>query len=122
MEPRVAVLSIWAEDVPLTAHFYRDVLGLTMLPHHDGDRPHFSLGGAFLVILQGQPLPARNSKPERFPIFALEVDDLELRMEKLRAHQVALPWGIEGDPGSRWIMFSDPAGNLIELVEFPAPG
>jgi hypothetical protein len=31
---------------------------------------------------------------------------------------VDLPWGIERDEHSRWAMFHDPAGNLIELVEF----
>ena len=29
---RVIVLSIWAEDVPTTAHFYKDVLGLELFP------------------------------------------------------------------------------------------
>jgi hypothetical protein len=29
-----------------------------------------------------------------------------------------LPWGIEGDARSRWVMFHDPAGNLVELVQF----
>ena len=28
MNPRFAVVSLWAEDVPTAAHFYRDVLGM----------------------------------------------------------------------------------------------
>jgi len=33
-------------------------------------------------------------------------------------HQVELSWGIEQDASTRWVMFHDPAGNLLELVQF----
>jgi catechol 2,3-dioxygenase-like lactoylglutathione lyase family enzyme len=49
---------------------------------------------------------------------AFAVDDLEAAVERLRAHGVSLPWGVEEDAGARWVMFHDPAGNLIELAEF----
>ena len=32
-------------------------------------------------------------------------------------HYVDLPWGVEEDADSRWVMFRDPAGNLIELAQ-----
>jgi catechol 2,3-dioxygenase-like lactoylglutathione lyase family enzyme len=117
MPTRIAVISLWAEDVPATAHFYRDVVGLKLLPHH-GDRPHFDLGGVYLTVLKGRPSPAQDSIPERFPLFALAVEDLDAAVARLRLHGVEPPWGIEGDAGSRWVMFHDPAGNLIELVQF----
>ena len=117
MSIRLAVISLWAEDVPQTAHFYRDVIGLPLLPHH-GERPHFDLGGSYLVILGGKPMPPQDPVPERFPVLAFAVDDLEEWVEKLRAHNVGLPWGTEKDADSRWIMFYDPAGNLIELAQF----
>jgi catechol 2,3-dioxygenase-like lactoylglutathione lyase family enzyme len=117
MAPRLAVVSLWAEDVPAAAHFYRDVIGLRLLPHH-GDRPHFDLGGIYLTILKGRPRPAENPTPDRFPIVAFAVDDLDAVVEQLRAHHVELPWGIEEDADSRWVMFRDPAGNLIELAQF----
>ncbi len=113
MDARLAVVSLWADDVPATAHFYRDVIGLRMLPHH-GDRPHFDLGGVYLTILKGTPRPA----PTRFPIVAFAVDDLDAAVDRLRAHHVELPWGIEEDADSRWVMFRDPAGNLIEGAYF----
>ena len=49
---------------------------------------------------------------------AFAVDDLEAAIARLQAHGVELPWGIENDEVSRWVMFHDPAGNLIELVQF----
>jgi len=117
MNTRIAVVSLWAEDVPAAAHFYRDVIGLPLM-HHHGHGPHFDLDGSFLVILRGKPRPAQDTIPENFPLLAIAVDDLDSSVEKLRAHKVELPWGIEKDSGSRWVKFYDPAVNLIELVQF----
>ncbi len=117
MNPRIAVVSLWAEDVPTCAHFYRDVLELPLIGLH-ASRPHFDLGGSTLVILKGRPSPAQEADPARFPLLALAVDDLQSFVERLKARQVALPWGVEENAGARWVMFYDPAGNLIELVEF----
>jgi catechol 2,3-dioxygenase-like lactoylglutathione lyase family enzyme len=118
MPPRLAVISLWAEDVPAAARFYREVIGLRLLPHHAGQRPHFDLGGVYLTILTGRPQAARAAEPERFPLVAFAVDDLDAAAARLRAEGVALPWGVEADASSRWVMFHDPAGNLIELVSF----
>jgi catechol 2,3-dioxygenase-like lactoylglutathione lyase family enzyme len=85
---------------------------------HDQHRPHFDLGGAYLVILKGRPVPPLDPVPARFPIVAFAVDDLDAAVEQLRAQHVDLPWGVEEDAGSRWVMFHDPAGNLIELAKF----
>ncbi len=118
---RIAVISLWAEDVPTAAHFYRDVIGLRLLAHHSHERPHFDLGGAYLVILKGRPQSAQNPLPPRFPLVALAVPDLDSAVDRLRVHAVELPWGIEEGADSRWAMFHDPAGNLIELVQFKSP-
>jgi len=80
--------------------------------------PHFDLGGIYLVILKGRPIPAQNPMPPRFPLIAFAVKDLDAAVDQLRAHHVELPWGVEEDANSRWAMFHDPAGNLIELVQF----
>ena len=118
MSPRLAVISLWAEDVRATAHFYKDVLGLQMLPMAHDHRPHFDLNGVYLVILRGMPHPAENPTPARFPVIAWAVDNLEDTVAHLQAQHVELPWGVEEDNGSRWVMFHDPAGNLIEMAQF----
>jgi len=117
MSTRFAVVSLWAEDVPACAHFYRDVLQLNLLNQH-AHIPHFELHGIYLTILKGHPMAALEAIPARFPLIALAVDDLDQSLERLRAHGVQMPWGVEQDAGSRWVMFHDPAGNLIELVQF----
>ena len=115
MNIRLAVVSLWAENVHLTVQFYRDVIGLP-LSHHPVFRPHFDLGDGYLVILEGKPMSVEQA--QRFPVIAFAVDNLEAAIEKLTSQQVELPWGIETDSHSSWVMFYDPAGNLIELVAF----
>jgi catechol 2,3-dioxygenase-like lactoylglutathione lyase family enzyme len=117
---RFAVVTVWAQDVRAAAHFYRDVLGLKLAGHHGsgGEAVHFDVGGTYLVI---QPGSLSSPKSERrFPLFALAVDHIEDVAARLQVHEVELPWGIETDAGSRWAMFHDPAGNLIEIVEVKA--
>ena len=53
-----------------------------------------------------------------FPLLAFAVDDLASAVERLHAHGVELPWGVEEGAESQWAIFRDPAGNLVELVEF----
>lgn len=111
-----AVISLWAEDVLVTTHFYKDVLGLELSSHHHAGQPHFRVGGTLLTILKGKPLPAQDSDPPRFPLLAFRVHDLAAAVERLMAHGVELPWGVEGTGDTRWVMLRDPAGNLIELT------
>ena len=115
-DPRIAVVSLWAEDVVATAHFYRDVIGLELAAQH-GNRPHFDVGGVYPVILQGRPRPAESPEPSRFPLIALTVSDFQGAVDRLTSADIRMPWGIEEDAVSRWVMFHDPAGNLIELVD-----
>lgn len=115
---RLLVVSLWADDVAASVHFYGDVVGLALLPHH-GQRPAFDLGnGAHLAIIKGQPTEQGDSGESRFPSIAFTVKDLDEAVEHLRNHGVEMPWGIETGPGSRWVLFYDPAGNLVEFAEF----
>lgn len=114
----LSVVSLRAADVPATAHFYRDVIGLNLLPHH-GNWPAFDVGhGVHLVILADEIQPFRDEYSVRFPVVTFSVSDLDVAVENLRDHNVEIPWGIESSSGARWVMFRDPAGNLIELAEF----
>jgi lactoylglutathione lyase len=117
MEIRIAVVSLWAEDVPASAHFYHHVIGLPLQTHLAEERPHFDINGVTLTIIHGRPAPHPNSGA-RFPLIAFAIPDLDSAVEKLRTLGVELPWGIENNETGHWVMFHDPAGNLIELVEF----
>jgi catechol 2,3-dioxygenase-like lactoylglutathione lyase family enzyme len=115
MNLRLAVVSLWAEDVQKMTDFYQNVLGLP-LATIDRGRPHFDFGGGYLTILPGQPYKAQDSLQSRFPVIAFAVDDLHETIRQLKSHDVEMPWGVEEDNDSRWIMFYDPGGNLLEIA------
>ena len=115
MKLKIAVVTLWAEDLQKMTHFYQNVLGLPLVTVDRG-RPHFDFGGGYLAILPGQPHKAQDSNPSRFPVIAFAVDDLHEMIHHLQSHDVELPWGVEEDSDSRWVMFYDPGGNLIEVA------
>ena len=117
MNPKLTVVSLWAEDVQQMTDFYQNVLGLPLLIV-DGDRPHFDFGGGTLIILPGQPDRIQDSVKSRFPVLAFAVEDLHNSIHRLKTHGVEMPWGIEEDQDAYWVMFYDPGGNLIELAMF----
>ena len=114
---KLLVVSLWAKDLVTTAHFYRDVIGFPLMPHH-GAHVTFDIGdGVHLVILQGDSGPDRSVGEARWPVLAFRVADLDECVKRLSEHGVELPWGIESGPGSRYVMLADPGGNLIELAQ-----
>ena len=116
MHPRITVVSLWAEDVEAEAEFYRTVLELKSLKQRHG-KPHFDVGGVKLVIVQGRPVDAVTPTQARFPVLAVEVHDLDEAIGRLKDRGVRLPYGVGHDAHTRWVMFRDPGGNLVELVQ-----
>lgn len=115
MKLKLAVVALWTEDMDRTSDFYRDVLGLPLLTVDRG-RPHFDFGGGYLILLHGQPHRVEDSARSRFPVLAFAVHNLDEVIHQLESHGVEMPWGVEEDSDSRWVMFHDPGGNLIEIA------
>jgi predicted enzyme related to lactoylglutathione lyase len=119
---QVAVLTVWAEVDKLeeTADFYEHVLGL----QRKGTSTSpciLDTDGTFIAIMAGK-LESPREPGRRWPMFALSVPDLDQSVQALREAKVELPWGVEEfgapEPSSRYVMFRDPAGNLIEIVQW----
>lgn len=117
MKLKLAVVTLWGEDVDRMIAFYRDVLGLPLLMIDQG-RFHFDFGGGYLVVLRGRSLGCDDTTQLRFPVLAFAVDDLDAFVRRLDSQGVETPWGIEEDEDSRWVMFKDPGGNLLEVAMF----
>jgi catechol 2,3-dioxygenase-like lactoylglutathione lyase family enzyme len=112
---KLFVVTLWAPDIPQILHFYRDVLGLDLLPHHEG-QPAFTVGdGVHLTVRKGTPLPPQDATP--FQVIAFQVPDLDEAIHHLRAHGVKMEGEIVANPSIRYVMFRDPAGNLLEIAE-----
>lgn len=117
MKLKLAVVTLWAEDVQKMTDFYQNVLGLPLLTIEHG-RPHFDFGGGYLIILPETPRKEQESRTVRFPVIAFAAEDLHEVIRQLKSHNVDMPWGVEGDAHSHWVMFYDPGGNLIEVAMF----
>jgi hypothetical protein len=70
-----------------------------------------------VLICKGSRHRSSPAEP-RFPLIAFSVPDLEAAVQNLQRLGIELPWGEESDPAGRWVMLRDPAGNLIELVQW----
>jgi catechol-2,3-dioxygenase len=75
IKSHVAAVCLWTENVPETAEFYMELLGLQEQPVKKLDLIRLRLNGAVLFILKGKPCPAKSKEP--FPMFALTVEDLD---------------------------------------------
>ncbi len=113
---QISVVSLWTKDVPATVRFYREAMGLQLCfcQGRHMEQPHFDVGGAYLVILEGKSVLANGAEP--FPLIALAVDDLDGFIERLNAHRIKLLKDVDEDRGSRWLFVRDPGGNTIEVV------
>ena len=112
---KLFVVTLWAPNIPESLHFYRDVLGLDLLPHHEG-QPAFTVGdGIHLTIRKGTPVPVENDSP--FPVVAFQVANLDDAIQHLHAHGIKMAGDIINKLSTRYCMFHDPAGNLLEIAE-----
>ena len=112
---KLIVVTLWAPDIPEIVHFYRNVFGLDLLPHH-GEHPAFTVGdGIHLTIRKGTPVPPQDATP--FPMIAFQVPNLDEAIHHLQAHGVEMEGEVIANPSVRYVMFRDPAGNLLEIAE-----
>jgi catechol 2,3-dioxygenase-like lactoylglutathione lyase family enzyme len=108
-------------DAERATHFYRDVLGLTML-EHDPFALIFRVGETMLRI---SPVPAPVIAP--YTVFGWEVDDIRGEAAALVAKGITFE-RFEGVPvdhegicsfpnGDKVAWFKDPDGNLLSLAQ-----
>jgi glyoxylase I family protein len=108
-------VSLNVTDVERALGFYRDLLGLPVLP-----RPDFSFGGAWLDAGNGRQIHLIEGEvpPNRGQHVAFRVDDVDAVVLTLRASGVeaANPKPV-GDTPIRQTFALDPDGNLVEFTQ-----
>ena len=113
-----------ASDLDASIAFYTQVLGF-----YEVRRPSFNFAGSWLYS-EGLGMMLHLTCDDRFvPIatrdntrrshLAFRVEDIEGTLELLAAHQVPVIERRLPDYGYRQLFIHDPAGNLIELGEWP---
>jgi len=116
---------LYAEDVPATATFYSDILGLRLVDGPDELSASFRLddGGVLLLFdaarssVPGRMVPSHGATGAGHIALAVEPGTLDRWTEEFRARGIDLEKEIEWDRGGRSIYVRDPAGNSVELVE-----
>jgi catechol 2,3-dioxygenase-like lactoylglutathione lyase family enzyme len=112
-------------DVDAAVKFYRDRLGFTEVMH---PAPAFALltrGDLRLALSApnpsaggGQPMPdGRVQEPGGWNRFAIEVEDLEATVAKLRQAGATFRNDVVVGVGGKQILLEDPSGNPVELFQ-----
>lgn len=115
---------IWAgllvADMDAAVLFYRDVLGLRLL-EGDPTCALFDAGGGALFELWPTGHASLSPKPpDRQSLrVAFKVDDLAAAVAELKGRGVHFTGEVGEYAGTRWINFTDPEGNRLELKEVP---
>jgi catechol 2,3-dioxygenase-like lactoylglutathione lyase family enzyme len=113
------------DDVDTAIAFYTTQLGFTLDMHPAPPFAMLSRGDLRLVLSApnpmgggGQSLPdGTRPRPGGWNRFAIEVDDLEAMVERLRAAGAHFRNDIVTGVGGRQIILEDPSGNPIELFQ-----
>ena len=120
----LGAITLFTEDLPATAAFYRDVFGLVVL-FEDDDSAAFRFGGTVLNVLRAdaareliEPAPVGGPDAGRRVQLTVWVEDADAVCARLEEHGVALLNGPADRPwGKRTAAFADPAGHVWEVAQ-----
>ena len=112
-------------DVDAAIAFYTAQLGFTLVMHPAPPFAMLSRGDLRLVLSApnpmgggGQPMPdGTMPEPGGWNRFAIEVDDIEAMVARLRSAGVHFRNEIVTGVGGKQILVDDPSGNPVELFE-----
>jgi catechol 2,3-dioxygenase-like lactoylglutathione lyase family enzyme len=113
------------KDVGAAMAFYCGQLGFTEVMHPAPAFAMLTRGDLRLVLSApnpsgggGQPMPdGRQQEPGGWNRFAIEVDDLDAAVERLRRAGATFRNEIVTGVGGKQILVEDPSGNPIELFQ-----
>lgn len=116
-------------DVDAAIAFYTQELGFILEMHPAPPFAMLSRGDLRLVLSApnprgggGQPMPdGRAQEPGGWNRFAIQVDDLDAAVHRLRLAGARFRNDIVSGTGGRQIIVEDPSGNPIELFEPAIP-
>lgn len=116
----IAFIGYPVTDLVRARDFYERVLGLACTMDHpigDGVRwIEYDIGASALAISNAWP-PSGQSGPGA----ALEVEDLDIAVERLRAEGVTFKTDVMASPSCRFVAITDPDGNDLTIHQHGTP-
>ncbi|MEW5916273.1 MAG: VOC family protein [Gemmatimonadota bacterium] len=119
--PNIAAVSIYVDDMEKAIAFYSNILGFAVK-----DRPvpfitELAHDGVALILCQAER-PTRNDYPNASSVvIGIATDNVAARAQELSRKKVDVITSTPQDfPGGKFIALRDPAGNVVELLEFAA--
>ncbi len=127
MVDRMLETALYVDDLPSTAAFYRDVIGLRVLDESARLVAMDAGGGTVLLLfhrgattaglqMPGGWIPPHDGHGPAHLAFAVSADALDDCARRLRDHGVAIESRVRWARGGRSIYFRDPAGHSVELA------
>ncbi|MCY4530360.1 MAG: VOC family protein [Chloroflexi bacterium] len=117
----LAGVIIWTDDLPRMVEFYRDTLGLTP----NSERPHFvsfKWGRVKLGIGKHSGVKGASGDPYRVMV-NLDVEDIHAAHGRLSNAGATIIRPPEREHWGGWVCtFTDPDGNILQLLEQPNRG
>jgi len=112
-----------SNNIPATKAFYADTLGLEVTEENGMLTLHLAGGGTVLVY------PKDDHQPATYTCLNFPVADINASVDELASHGISFERyegasqderGVARDYGPPIAWFTDPAGNILSLIEEPA--
>jgi len=117
--PSLSTLTVLAPDLAAAQKFYCDLLGFTVEASYGPELIKLQHAGCALLLSRCE----RASRPD-YPLVAqialgLAIEDVDAELKRMKAAKVDLVFDQpQHFPAGRFIAVRDPAGNVVELLQF----
>jgi lactoylglutathione lyase len=117
--PAIAAISIYADDLDAATSFYTKQLGFKVSARPAPVIVELEHEGASLVLCQAEVRTEQKYPASTGTVIGLAWRDVDAAARTLKADGVEVLFPEPQEfPGGRFIALRDPAGNVIELLEF----
>ncbi len=117
--PSIAVVSIYVDDVDAATDFYTRQLGFNVRSRAGSAIVELDHEGVVLVLCEAKTKADQTYPGGSSVVIGLAWDDLEGTATRMKADGVEVIISTPEDfPGGKFIAMRDPAGNVVELLEF----
>jgi predicted enzyme related to lactoylglutathione lyase len=117
MIQEIAFVAHPTADMTSAKQFYTDVLGLKLDSEYGESWAEFATPDGKVIALHGYPI---EGDQQMAPYVALEIDDLDTEMERIRATGSSILRDITDHGTCRMALLADPSDNIFMLHEMSA--